>query len=187
MIPHVGEPVFFETPEALREWFAANAATAGELFLGYWKKGTRRPSVTWPESVDEALCVGWIDGVRRSLGDDAYVIRFTPRRPRSRWSAVNIRRVEALLAEGRMTPAGIAAYEARPAGEGYTYEAPTAELPPEHEAALRADAVAWAFWERQPPSYRRMAAHWVTGAKKEETRQRRLARLADASREGRRI
>jgi len=187
MIPHVGEPMFFEAPEAFRAWLAANAATERELVVGYRRKGTGLPSITWPESVDEALCYGWIDGIRRSLDETSYTIRFTPRRRDSRWSAVNIRRVEALRAEGRMTPAGLAAFEARPPGEGYSYETPRVELPAEYEAALRADAAAWAFWERQPPSYRRMAAHWVTSAKREETRQRRLARVVADSREGRRI
>jgi uncharacterized protein YdeI (YjbR/CyaY-like superfamily) len=187
MMTHMGEPVFFETPAEFGAWLAANAATASELVVGYRRKGSGLPSITWPESVDEALCVGWIDGVRRSLDETSYTIRFTPRRRGSKWSAVNIRRVEALLAEGRMTPAGIAAFEARPPGEGYTYEARRVDMPPEYEAVLRADEAAWAFWERQPPSYKRLAAHWVLGGKKEETRQRRLARVLADSREGKRI
>lgn len=187
MIPHVGEPMFFATPEELRAWFAAHAASEAELLVGYWKVATGRPSITWAQSVDEALCVGWIDGIRRSLGADAYVIRFTPRRKTSRWSAVNIRRVGELTAEGRMTPAGLAVFEARRDEEGYSYETPSAVLPEEYEAVLRADEAAWAFWERQPPSYKKMAAHWVTSAKQEETRQRRLARVLADSRAGKRI
>lgn len=187
MIPHVGEPMFFETPEAFRAWLAAHAATETELIVGYRRKGTGLASITWPESVDEALCYGWIDGVRRSLDETSYTIRFTPRRRDSRWSAVNIRRVEALTAAGRMTPAGLAAFAARPPGEGYSYETRDASLPEEYEAVLRADAAAWTFWERQPPSYRRTAAYWVTSAKQEATRQRRLARLLDDSRAGKRI
>ncbi len=188
-MPLVGEPMFFATPEELRAWFAANATTAPELLVGYWKKGTGRPSVTWPESVDEALCVGWIDGVRRSLGDDAYCIRFTPRRPGSRWSAVNVRRVPELAAQGRMTPAGQAAYDARGAANetGYSYERREATLPPEYDATLRATPGAGEFWDAQPPGYRRNVAWWVTSAKQETTRQRRLAALAAACGEGRRL
>jgi len=187
MIPHVAEPMFFATPEDLRAWFATHAGTATELILGYHKRATGLPSVTWAESVDEALCVGWIDGIRRSLGDAAYTIRFTPRRRDSRWSAVNIRRVEALTAEGRMTPAGRAVFEARKDRVGYTYEVRDAALPPEYEAVVRADPAAWEFWDRQPPSYRAMAAYWVTSAKREETRQRRLARLVADSAAGKRV
>jgi uncharacterized protein YdeI (YjbR/CyaY-like superfamily) len=189
MMPPVGEVMFFETPAALRDWFAANAATAAELHVGYHKKAAGLPSVTWAESVDEALCVGWIDGVRRSLGDGAYTIRFTPRRRGSRWSAVNVRRVPELAAEGRMTPAGLAVFEAR--GEanetGYSYERRDATLPPEYEAVLRAVAGAGAFWDAQPPGYRRLAASWVLRAKQEETRQRRLATLRDACARGERV
>jgi uncharacterized protein YdeI (YjbR/CyaY-like superfamily) len=185
----VGDPVFFASAAAFREWLDANAATAPEVHVGYWKVSTGRPSLTWAESVDEALCHGWIDGVRRSLGAEAYTIRFTPRRPGSRWSAVNVRRVPELAAEGRMTPAGLAAYEAR--GEanavGYGYTRHDATLPPEYEAVLRADAAAWEFWERQPPGYRRNAASWVVRAKQEETRQRRLATLVAACAAGERV
>ncbi|MDQ1713880.1 MAG: hypothetical protein QOE45_3330 [Frankiaceae bacterium] len=189
MMPPVGEAMFFETPAALREWFAANAATATELFVGYRKKATGLPSVTWAESVDEALCVGWIDGVRRSLGEDAYTIRFTPRRRGSRWSAVNVRRVPALAAEGRMTPAGLAVFEARGAANdtGYSYERRDGRLPPEYEAALRRTKGAWEFWAAQPDGYRRNIAYWVTSAKQEPTRQRRLATLAAASARGERV
>lgn len=185
----MAEPVFFATPEELRVWFAANAATAPELLVGYWKVRTGRRSITWPDSVDEALCVGWIDGVRRSLGDDAYCIRFTPRRRGSRWSAVNVRRVPELVAEGRMTPAGLAAFEARGAANetGYSYERREATLPPEYDALLRATPGAGEFWDAQPPGYRRNVAYWVTSAKQEETRRRRLAALTEACAAGRRV
>jgi uncharacterized protein YdeI (YjbR/CyaY-like superfamily) len=187
MIPHVGEAMFFETAAAFRAWLDAHAATASELIVGYRRVKSGLPSMTWAESVDEALCHGWIDGIRRSLDETSYTIRFTPRRRDSRWSAVNVRRVGELMAEGRMTPAGLAAFEARRDEVGYTYEVLTAELPPEYEAVLRADAQAWAYWERTPPSYQRMAAHWVTSAKQEATRQRRLARLLDLCRAGKRL
>jgi uncharacterized protein YdeI (YjbR/CyaY-like superfamily) len=181
--------MFFESAAAFRAWLDAHAATAPEVLVGYWKKGTGRPSLTWPESVDEALCHGWIDGVRHSLGDESYCIRFTPRRSGSRWSAVNVRRVPELAAEGRMTPAGMAAYEAR--GEanavGYSYERREASLPPESEAVLRSDAAGWEFWERQPPGYRRNASDWVVRAKQEPTRLRRLAALAEACARGERV
>ena len=183
------EPVFFDSPAAFRDWLDAHAATEPELLVGYWKVGTGRPSMTWAESVDEALCHGWIDGIRRSLGAEAYCIRFTPRRPGSRWSAVNVRRVPELAAAGRMTPAGLAAWEARGAANetGYGYTRPDADLPPEYEAALRAVAGAGEFWDAQPPGYRRLAARWVTNAKQEETRQRRLATLAAACAKGERV
>jgi uncharacterized protein YdeI (YjbR/CyaY-like superfamily) len=189
MMPGVGEAMFFETPEALRRWFAAHADTADELLVGYWRKATGKPSITWPESVDEALCVGWIDGVRRTLDDESYSIRFTPRRRGSRWSAVNVGRVAVLTADGRMTPPGLAAFEARGVANetGYSYERRDAVLPPEHEAVLRATPGAWEFWSVQPPSYRRQLSYWVTSAKQEPTRQRRLAALAAASARGERL
>src|SRR6476469_3129516 len=128
--------------------------------MEFHKKGSGTPSITWPESVDEALCVGWIDGVRRTLDGESYSIRFTPRRRGSRWSAVNVRRVAALKAEGRMTPAGLAAFEARGAANetGYSYERRDATLAPEYEAVLRATPGAWEHWTAQPPSYRRQLA-----------------------------
>jgi uncharacterized protein YdeI (YjbR/CyaY-like superfamily) len=189
MMPRMSEPMFFESPAAFRAWLDGRAASAEELLVGYWKKATGRASMTWAESVDEALCHGWIDGVRRSLGDDAYCIRFTPRRRGSRWSAVNVRRVPELQAEGRMTAAGLAAFESRGAANetGYSYERREATLPPDFEATLRSTAGAWEYWERQPPGYRRTVAWWVISAKQEPTRQRRLARLVEACAEGVRL
>jgi uncharacterized protein YdeI (YjbR/CyaY-like superfamily) len=187
MLPIVGEPVFFASAAEFRAWLDANAATAPELLVGYWKVGTGRASMTWAESVDEALCVGWIDGLRRSLGDEAYCIRFTPRRPGSRWSAVNVRRVPELVAEGRMTPAGLAVYESRRDEVGYTYAPREGALTVEQEAALRAVPGAWEFWSAQPPGYRRLAADWVNRAKQEPTRQRRFATLTDACAAGKRV
>lgn len=184
------EPTFFATPADFRDWLDANHQTAPELIVGFYKKGTGRPSITWPESVDEALCVGWIDGVRRSVDDEAYQIRFTPRKPRSTWSTVNIKRVEELTREGRMRPAGLAAFQARTAAnsEIYAYEQKEeAALDPAAEARFRADATAWAFFESQPPYYRRTAMHWVTSAKKAETREKRLATLIEDSANGLRI
>jgi uncharacterized protein YdeI (YjbR/CyaY-like superfamily) len=183
------EPMYFATPAALRAWFRKHHAKAGELLLGYWKVDSGQPSVTWPESVDEALCVGWIDGVRKRLDDQRYTIRFTPRRPGSVWSQVNVRRIGELLAEGRMRPEGLAVFEAR--GEqhqrGYSFSDRPEVFPPELEAAFRVHAAAWEYFERQPPGYRRAAIHWVSNAKQEATRLKRLATLIEDSAAGRRL
>lgn len=170
---------FFETSAALRDWFDANHATADELWLGYHRKATGRPSVDWPIAVDEALCVGWIDGVRMGLDAETFAQRFTPRRKRSTWSAINVAKVVALTAEGRMRPAGLAAFEVRIAEKTaiYAYEREASAFSDQEEARFRADAAAWADWERRPPSYRRTVTHWVTGAKGAATRERRLAAL----------
>jgi uncharacterized protein YdeI (YjbR/CyaY-like superfamily) len=184
------EPHFFATPADLRDWFDAHAGDERELLVGFWKRDTGRPSVTWPEAVDEALCVGWIDGVRRSLGDEAYSIRFTPRKVGSTWSAVNVAKVQKLLAEGRMRPAGLAAWEARREDRTavYSYEqADAAGLTADEEAQFRADAAAWSWFEGQAPSYRRAALHLVTSAKRPDTRARRLGRLIEDSAAGRRL
>jgi uncharacterized protein YdeI (YjbR/CyaY-like superfamily) len=181
------EPRFFETPSALRDWFAANHDTAAELWVGFHKVATGRPSVTWSEVVDEALCVGWIDGIRKSLDDTAWKIRLTPRRKGSIWSAVNIERVAELQAEGRMRPPGRRAFEAREAAKSaiYSYERANAALDADAEAALRANEAAWVWFEQAPPSYRRAATHWVTSAAKPETRARRLATLIEDAAAGR--
>jgi uncharacterized protein YdeI (YjbR/CyaY-like superfamily) len=184
------EPIFFESPAALRTWFEEHAATESELWVGYWRKATGRPSLTWEEAVGEALCVGWIDGVRKSLDGDRFIQRFTPRRPGSTWSAVNIRRAQELIAEGRMRPAGLAAFERRRDDRSaiYSYEQRhAAELRADEQARLAASPGARAFWERQPPSYRRTAAYWVTSARRPETRERRLRQLIEDSEAGRRV
>jgi uncharacterized protein YdeI (YjbR/CyaY-like superfamily) len=180
---------YFPSPGAFRDWLEANHATATELVVGFHKRQTGAPSLTWAQSVDQALCFGWIDGVRRRVDDDRYVIRFTPRRRGSRWSDVNTRRFEELAEAGLVHPAGRAAFDARdPARTAeYSYEARRRPLPPDYEERLRADAAAWAFWQAQPPGYRRTAAWWVVSAKREDTRARRLATLIEDSRAGRRI
>jgi uncharacterized protein YdeI (YjbR/CyaY-like superfamily) len=183
-------PTFFASPEEFRAWLEEHHATATELLVGFHKKGTGRPTMTWTESVREALCFGWIDGIRRSLGDESYTIRFTPRKPRSTWSSLNVRHVEELIREGRMTPAGLAAYEARtPERTGvYAFEQRhAARLEPEQEERLRADPKAWEFFQAQPASYRQTAIYWVVSAKREETRARRLATLISDSAAGRRL
>ena len=153
-------------------------------------RATGRPSLTWPESVDQALCYGWIDGVRRSLGAEAYTIRFTPRRPTSIWSAVNIRRMKELIAEGLVQPAGLAAWERRTDERSAIYryaEAKVAKLPPAMLKRLKASARAWAFYSAQAPSYQRIGAWYVISAKKEETREKRFTTLLRESAAGRRL
>jgi len=184
------EPTFFATPAGFRAWLEQNHESAPELLVGYYKKGTGRPSITWPESVDEALCFGWIDGIRRARDLESYTIRFTPRRRGSNWSTVNLNRMEELIRDGRMHPAGLRAYEARdPAKCGvYSYEGSTvAELTPEMVARFQARGAAWSFFQAQPPGYRKLMVRWVFSAKRDETRQRRLATLIEESAAGRRI
>ena len=172
-------PAFFATPAAFRAWLAANHATAAELWVGFYKRASGRPSITWAESVDEALCYGWIDGLRKRLDDERYVIRFTPRRPGSIWSAVNTRRADELIARGLMQPAGLAAYEAHDEDKTklYSYEARRQPLDPAYEAEFRANPAAWAYWQAQPAHYRRGTTHWVMSAKREATQRKRLATL----------
>jgi uncharacterized protein YdeI (YjbR/CyaY-like superfamily) len=184
------EPTFFATPEDFRAWLEAHHETESELLVGFHKKGSGRPSITWPESVDQALCFGWIDGVRRSIDDERYSIRFTPRQQRSTWSAVNVTRVGELEAEGLMRPAGRAAFERRTEDRTgiYSHERRrAAAFEPEQERAFKADARAWAWFQEQAPSYRRAATHWVISAKKPETRERRLQRLIEDSAAGRTV
>ena len=183
------KPKFFATPEKFRAWLEKNHATETELLVGFYKRDSGKPSITWPESVDEALCVGWIDGVRRTIDDEAYTIRFTPRNRKSTWSAVNIKRVGELTKLGRMKPAGLAVFEKRDASqaEGYSYERKVAQLDEAMEKKFRTNKAAWAFWEAQPPYYRRMLSWWVISAKRDETRAKRLEQLIAASAEGRRI
>src|SRR6266571_1914799 len=178
------KPQFFPTPADFRAWFEANHDKFRELFVGFHKKDSGKASITWPESVDGALCFGWIDGVRKSLNETSYVIRFTPRRPRSVWSAVNLRRVAELSKLGLMRPAGVQAFERRTGdrSEIYAYEQRLgARLSPEYEKRFRANMKAWRFFQQQPPWYRRTASWRVISAKKEETRLKRLAQLIDHS------
>ena len=177
---------FFETPAAFARWLRRNHRTATELWVGYYKRATGRPSLTWPESVREALRFGWIDGLRRSIDGESYRIRFTPRKPKSNWSQINVRFAEELIAEGRMEPAGLAAFGARPArpSGGYTYEQGGGGAEAHVERELKKNRAAWAFFQAQPPWYRRTCARGVMSAKKDETRRRRLATLvADSARE----
>jgi len=181
--------LYFATPEDFRAWLEEHHASVGELWVGYHKKGTGTPSITWPESVDEALCFGWIDGLRQSVDTERYRIRFTPRREGSVWSAVNLMRAQALIDAGRMRPAGMAAWKARHPDRTnrYSFEQEAPGLSKEHESRLRRNRAAWKFWSAQPPGYRKTAAWWVESAKREETRERRLGQLIDCSARERRI
>ena len=180
----------FDCPEAFRIWLKRYHSEREELWVGFWKKSTRRPSITWPESVDEALCFGWIDGIRKRVDDEAYTIRFTPRRSRSTWSLRNIHRYEALMAEGRIEPSGVEAYRKRTEEDSGRYsfeqEAP-ATLSDDYLARLKSDAAAWADWQSRPPGYRRQVSQWVMSAKRESTRERRLESLIEDSAAGRKV
>ena len=175
------EPTFFRGPEQLRRWFARHHTTKTEIWVGFYKKDSGKPSITWPESVDEALCVGWIDGIRKSIDGESYKIRFTPRRPRSIWSAVNIKRVSELTKAKRMLAAGIKAFEARKENRSgiYAYEQRRAVLEAPYDAVLDKHPAARAFFEAQPPWYRKTISWYVVNAKKEETRMRRLEQMID--------
>ena len=187
-MPHTAKPTYFATEAEFRRWLKANHQTAPELLVGFWKKSSGKPSIDWPQARDQALCFGWIDGIRKSLGDDAYTIRFTPRRKGSIWSKVNVERFEALKAARLMTAAGEAAYERDKHRSGvYSYEKPLASLTRQEEALFRKNKSAWVDWEARPAGYRRSALGWVTGAKRPETRAKRLAELIGVSAEGRRL
>jgi uncharacterized protein YdeI (YjbR/CyaY-like superfamily) len=184
------EPIFFENPAELRAWLEKNHETEPELIVGVHRKATGKPSVTWPQIVDEALCFGWIDGIRRGIDDESWSIRLTPRKPTSNWSSVNVRRVAELEKEGRMTAAGRAAFEKRREDRSgiYSYERrKEAKLDPEQEREFKGNAEAYEFFASQPRGYRRTAIHWVVSAKREETRRRRLATLIEDSASGRRL
>jgi uncharacterized protein YdeI (YjbR/CyaY-like superfamily) len=184
------QPEFFATPAQFRAWLETHHQSERELLVGFYKKGSGRPSITWPESVAEALCFGWIDGVRRSIDDEAYTIRFTPRKRGSIWSAVNMRLVEELIRDGRMRPAGLKAWEARDPAKSAIYafeQKEAAQLDADAEARFRSNPQAWSFWQAQPPGYRKQITHWVTSAKREETRARRLETLIADCAAGKRI
>jgi uncharacterized protein YdeI (YjbR/CyaY-like superfamily) len=183
------KPVYFATPKALRKWFDKHHATSEELWVGYYKVGSGKPSITWQESVDEALCVGWIDGIRKSIDEISYTIRFTPRKKTSTWSAINIGRVKLLTGEGRMRPEGLEAYNARNENKVglYSYEQRPPDLPAQFSTIFRRNKPAWEFYQSQPPSYRRAVTWYVVSAKKEETRISRLQKLIDECANGRRL
>ncbi|MEA2622140.1 MAG: hypothetical protein QOH61_1050 [Chloroflexota bacterium] len=185
------EPTYFETPDELRAWFAEHSETDPELWVGFRRKASGLPTITWSEAVDEALCVGWIDGIRKGVDETGYMNRFTPRKRTSTWSAINVAKVADLTAAGRMTPAGLRAFEARLESKTgiYSYENPALAqaLRREDLDRLRANAAAWAWWEAQSPSYRKQAAWWVNSARQDATRARRLETLISDCAAGRPI
>jgi uncharacterized protein YdeI (YjbR/CyaY-like superfamily) len=179
-------PKFFSTPQQFRDWLEQNHDRATELLVGFHKKDFGKKSITYPQALDEALCFGWIDGVRRSLDETSYTIRFTPRKSRSIWSNVNVRHVERLLKEGRMAEPGLKAYALRdPERTGiYAFENRPKEFSPEFEKKFRANKRAWEFFQTEPPSIRKTCVFWVMSAKNEETRVRRLDQLIENSANG---
>lgn len=185
----MSKPRFFRTPAEYRAWLEKNHDRHTELLVGFYKKSSGKKGITYEEALDESLCFGWIDGVRRSVDDERSTIRFTPRRQKSNWSLKNIRRVGELKRLGRMAPAGLEAFERRDPGEAgtYSFEQAKPELGPDLARRFRRNRKAWRFWEAQPPGYRKAATWWVVSAKREETRLRRLAALIEDSANGRRL
>ena len=183
------KPKFFATPEQFREWLDKNHASAKEIAVGFYKKGSGKKSITYPEALDEALCFGWIDGVRRSIDETSYTQRFTPRRPRSIWSLINLKHVERLKKEGRMRPAGLEAFAKRdPKRTGiYSFENQPRELSAEYEKEFRKNKAAWEFFQTYPPFLKKTVSFWVMSAKKEETRLKRLRQLIESSARGERM
>ena len=180
------QPKFFTSAELFRRWLERNHDSETELLLGFHKKSSGKKSVTYAEALDEALCFGWIDGVRKSLDETSYTIRFTPRKPRSIWSLVNVKHIERLQKEGRMHPAGLAAYERRDAKRTgiYSFENRSRELSPAYEKTFRQNKAAWKFFQEQPPGYKRLMIFRTMSAKQEETRLRRLKQLIECSEKG---
>lgn len=182
-------PKFFETPDDFRKWLEMNHATETELIVGYYKVASGKPSITWPESVDQALCFGWIDGVRRSVDNESYCIRFTPRRSNSIWSAVNIKKVEELTKAGLMQEAGLKAYSLLSENKSkiYSYEKAPEELDTKSEKLFKKNKKAWDFFIQQAPSYKKVMIHWIMNAKQEKTRLSRLEKTIEASEQQTRV
>lgn len=183
-------PHFFTTPAEFRDWLDKHFDKETELLVGFYKTSSGKPTITWPESVDQALCYGWIDGVRKSRDEESYTIRFTPRKATSIWSAINIDKMEKLMKEGLVKPTGIAAYEKRAENKSRIYSHERTEdavLPAEMEKVFKANAPAWEFFMKQAPSYRKVMLHLIVSAKQEKTRQSRFEKLLNASAEGKRI
>lgn len=184
------DPYFFKTPTEFRQWLDKNHATATELLVGFYKIHTGKPTMTWLESVDQALCYGWIDGVRKSLGEESYTIRFTPRKKTSIWSAVNIKKMEELTEKGLVKPAGLKAYEYRTEAKSKVYSherAEDAKLSAAMERTFKTNKKAWEFFSTQAPSYQKMIFHWIVSAKQEKTQQSRFEKVLKASDEGKRL
>jgi uncharacterized protein YdeI (YjbR/CyaY-like superfamily) len=182
-------PIFFATPADLRQWFENNHDREKELLVGFYKVNSGKAGITWPESVDQALCFGWIDGIRKTIDQESYCNRFTPRKPGSNWSAVNINKVAALQQQGLMHPAGLASFDKRTEDRSrvYAYEKTPAPLAQEYEKRFRENQKAWAFFQSQAPYYHRVALNWVMTAKQEKTRLSRLDTLIASSEAGRKV
>jgi len=183
------KPCFFPTAEHFREWLKRNHDKEDVLLVGFYKRDSGRPSMTWSESVDQALCFGWIDGVRKRVDDESYTIRFSRRRPRSIWSAINIAKARDLIKKGLMHPAGMAAWEKRDEKKSaiYSYNRATPAFAAADEKRFRANKKAWKYFSDQPPGYRKLMTYYVVSAKKAETRERRLDRVIEASAKGKRL
>lgn len=182
-------PVFFANPNELRKWLEANHKKENELIIGYYKAGSQKTGMTYPQSVIEALCFGWIDGIARTIDHESYCVRFTPRKPKSNWSAVNIARAEELIKQKKMTLSGLIAYEKRSDARTavYSYENQPEKLTPELETSFIKNKIAWDFFQTQPPSYRKSMIYWVMSAKQKATQLSRLNKLIEASVEGKRV
>ena len=180
---------FFATPAEFRQWLENNYETEKELIVGFYKVGSGKPSITWPQSVDEALCFGWIDGIRKSIDETSYQIRFTPRKTKSIWSAVNIKRIGELTERGLVESAGLKVFQERDLKKAglYTHERADWHFDAAHEAELKANEKAWQFFQKQAPSYRKSVINWVSSAKQEATRQKRLATLIGNSENGQKV
>jgi uncharacterized protein YdeI (YjbR/CyaY-like superfamily) len=183
------KPIFFPSQAELRKWFEKNHLKEKELIVGFYKSGTGKPTITWPQSVDEALCFGWIDGVRKSIDDESYMIRFTPRKPGSNWSAINIKKIEELTKQGLMYPAGLEAFSRRQEKKSkiYAYEKEPVALSKAYEKLFKANKKAWAWFQSQAPSYQKVATHWIMTAKQESTQQSRLQTLITDCEAGRKL
>ena len=183
------KPVFFKNQSELRKWFEKNADSANEILVGYYRVATGKPSISWPQSVDEALCFGWIDSIRNSIDGESYSIRFTPRKPNSIWSAVNIKKVNELKRKGLMKAKGLELFKNMDKSklQTYSFERSIVELSKEFEKKFRANKKAWQYFQKMPPSYRKPCINWVMTAKREETRLNRLSTLIKDSEEGRKI
>jgi uncharacterized protein YdeI (YjbR/CyaY-like superfamily) len=186
---HPMTPTYFSTQEEFRAWLKEHHKKETELLVGFYKVGSGKPSMTWPESVDQALCFGWIDGVRRSLGEESYSIRFTPRKKTSIWSAVNIKKVEALTKAGLMTEEGIKAFGHRKEHRSsvYSFENEPVDLAPEYESQFKKNKAAWEFFNKQAPWYKRTMLYWIMNAKQEKTRLSRLEQTIRNSEEHKRM
>lgn len=180
---------FFKNTAELRKWFRTNRDRQVEVYIGFYRKGCEKKAITYAEALDEALCWGWIDGIRKRVDDESYTNRFTPRKEKSIWSLVNIEHVARLTAEGRMQPSGLAAFEKRKSERTgvYSFEQDSVVFEPEMLSEFQSHKVAWEYWMNQPPGYRKVATHWVTSAKRVETRERRLRTLIEDCAQGLRL